>query len=365
MTSPTAQEATVMTTEAAVLEAVPVTTPAAERRESWHLMGGAYDLSGCQSVDDVLKRADLDWEVGLHPIHTYFQGEQVPVPGRHAAIREDKGIILGDVGKSFVPVQNRDLAEFGKALRNEADVDWDAGGHFKNSQRSFLSFKVPAGIMVAGQDEVESWVMVTNGHDGGAALRAQVIANRVSCTNQVNSLIRGAKMSYAIRHVGNVDDKVAEARKALGMVDQYMVEFEAIANRLADIDIDVSFFEDFVEELIPVDVEAGVRSVASRQRQRELLRRNWEATTTLDPDLKATGWGALNLVTEVVDHGNLDVRKSKQDKAERRFLSSLEGPGAALRHRAFDLLSAEVEAPGQIREAAKARRLLVAAAASR
>lgn len=350
-----------MTTPASLIEATPVTTPAAERRESWHLMGGAYDLSGCTTVDEVLNRAGLNWEAELHPIFTHFRDQIHPVPDRKAVLRSDNGLVLGDVGKSFVPVQNRELVEFGQALRGEANVDWDAGGSFKNSQRAFLSFRVPQGIVVAGEDEVDSWIMVTNGHDGGAALRATVIANRVSCTNQVNGLLRKANMSFSIRHVGAVDTKVDEARRALGLVSTYMTEFEVIANRLADIDVDVVFFEDFVEELIPIDGAAGVKTNAAKARQRELIRRNWEATTTLNPDLRNTGWGALNVVTEVIDHGNLDIRKSKQDKGERRFLSSLEGTGATLRNRAFDLLLGEAGEPGSLQERVAERRLAAAA----
>lgn len=352
-----------------ILEATPVTTPASQRRPGVLLMGGARDLSDLgpgASVDDVLVAADLDWAVDKRP--AFYQeddGTFHPMPKRFATVRRNapnQGLYLGDVGDSFAPVQNRLLVEFGDALRGEADTDWEVGGSLKGGAVPFLQFKVPAGILVGGQDQVDSHILLANGHDGSAALKACVIANRISCGNQVHGSFAGAQFKFSIRHVGVVEHKVEDARRALGLVVDYMHEFEVIANSLADLDVDLAFYEDFVAELVPMDPEAGIRTNAAKQRQRAALRSNWDATETLDDDLKATGWGALNLVTEVIDHGSLAVRKSKKgDAAERRFLSSMEGQGASLRQKAFDILLEEVEAPGALAVRKQAQRVLATA----
>lgn len=347
-----------------VIEATPVTSDPASRVENFRLMGGAVSLAGCKTVDDVLTRADLDWSADKYPVHTHFQGSEIPVPDRYAVVRSDKGVVLGDVGKAFVPVQNRDLVDFGSVLKTEADTDWDAGGSMKGSQVAFLSFKVPHSIVVAGSDQVDSYVLLSNGHNGSHALRGAVMPYRLTCSNQVAGAFRSAKMSFSFRHVGDMTSKVAEARAALGLVGNYMDEFEVIANSLADIDVDLTFYEDFVSELIVIDGEGGVRTNAAKARQRAALRQNWNASETLTPDLRNTGWGAFNLVTEVIDHGNLDVRKSKQDKGERRFLSSLEGPGATMRQRALDLLLTEVEVPGSTAQAVRDRKVLASVGGS-
>jgi phage/plasmid-like protein (TIGR03299 family) len=341
-----------------VTEAAPVTTPVAQRT---HLMGGAYDLSSAKSVDEALKLAGLDWEPTLVPVTAEFKGTKIDT-GHHAVLNDKTGKSLGVVGKRFVPVGNRELAEFGQAVVDEADVDWAVGGSIEGGSLPFLQFKLPHQILVGGVDPVDTWFLATNGHGGNAAMTATITPSRLSCGNQVRSS-RLKHANYRIRHSGNIDDKIVEAREVLGLSFRYMVEFEEIANQLADIDVDVTFFEDFVAELLPIDPDAGVRGTNSVNRQRATLRQNWKATETLDPDLKATGWGALNVVTEVIDHGNLAVRKSaSQSAGERRFKEVHFGSGAKLRDRAFDLLTSELETPGLIQANAAERRLVLASA---
>ena len=132
-------------------------------------------------------------------------------------------------------------------------------------------------------DPVDTWVMASNGHGGNAALTATLMPKRLFCGNQVQTgRLSGA--NYRIRHSGNIESKLEDARKVLGLAVGYMDEFEVIANRLVDIDVDTVFFEDFIEELLPIDADAGVRSARATARQRAAFRQNWNATTTLDPD---------------------------------------------------------------------------------
>jgi phage/plasmid-like protein (TIGR03299 family) len=346
----------------AVIESTPVTTPIASRKPRVALMGGAFDLSSCSTVDDVLHAADLDWGVEKHPVLADVNGKHLIVPDRFATVRTSPNgtdLALGVVGKAFTPFQNRGLVEFGDALRGEADTEWEIGGHLRGGRVPFLQFKVPAGVLIAGQDAVDSYVLLRNGHDGSAALSGCVVASRLACGNQVHGSFAGASFKFSIRHVGILEHKVEDARHALGLVSDYMAEFEAIANSLADIDVDLSFYEDFVAELVPSVEGAGIRTNAARDRQRVSLRRNWDETETLDDDLKATGWGVLNLVTEVIDHGSLGIRKSKKgDAHEKAFLSSMEGAGASLRQRAYDMLLEEAEAPGALAVRKQAREVL-------
>src|SRR5690606_35062277 len=119
----------------------------------------------------------------------------------------------------------------------------------------------------------------------------------------------------------------------------FMREFADMANRMAEVEMGMAEFEDFLTELVPLAADAGDRAKDTVARQRGEFRSNWKNTLTLDPDLKGTRWGALNVVAEVIDHGNLDIRKSKVAPAERRVRSVHFGAGAALRERAYGLLA--------------------------
>lgn len=339
-----------------VVDEVAVTTPRAQRN---NLMGGANDLSSAKNLDEALVLAGLDWEPTLRPLSTEWNGKPLPT-GHNAVQRDDNGVVLGVVGEKWQPVGNRELGEFGQALVDEADIPWEVGGELGDGKMTFLQFKLPHTVTVAGMDPVDTWVMASNGHGGNAALTATLMPKRLFCGNQVQSgRLQGAH--YRIRHSGNIASKLEDARAVLGLSVGYMNEFEVIANRLAEIDVDTAFFEDFIDELLPIDAGAGVRSAASTTRQRGQFRQNWVATETLDPELKLTGWGALNVVTEVIDHGTIAVRKSSLGADERRFRSVMSGAGAKLRERAFDLLLDEADSPFIVAKAGE-RRLALAGA---
>lgn len=323
----------------------PVVTPVQQRR----LMGAAYDLSGATSVDEARALAGLAWEPEHRPLYVDLpdaMGGLALVEKERAVVRSDNGEMFGVVGREHKLLSNADFFDFADVLLGQADTTWaDAqpfGGALGSGKQPFLAFRLGEGVQVAGVDAVDNCVLLSNGHVGNTAFTVTVLPIRLKCSNVVTAALRGGRkgrnlFTYSVQHSGDLATKVAQAREALDMTSAYMREFASIADRLADIDFSVSDFGDFVNELIPVAEGAGERAVKTAETQRAAFRLNWN-TETLSDELRNTAWGALNVVTEVIDHGNLDVRKSKIAPAERRLRAVHFGTGAALRNRAYALL---------------------------
>lgn len=323
----------------------PQVTPADRRR----LMGKAYDLSGATSADEARILAGLDWEPEHRPLYVDLpdaMGGLALVEKERGVVRSDNGEMFGVVGREHKLLGNGEFFDFADVLLGQADTTWaDAnpfGGALGNGKQPFLAFALGEGVQVGGVDAVDTHVLLSNGHVGNTAFTVTVLPIRLKCSNVVTAALKNGRkggnlFTYSVQHSGDLTSKVAEAQAALNMTSAYMREFAAIADRLADIDFSVRDFGDFVEQLVPIADGAGDRAKKTAEEQRAAFRLNWN-TDTLTDDLRHTAWGALNVVTEVIDHGNLDVRKSKVDPAERRLRAVHFGTGARLRDRAYSLL---------------------------
>lgn len=310
-----------------------------------HLMGGAFDLSGATNADEARAAAGLDWEAVHTPLFRSVASEPLPVlvEKERGVQRDDNEEFFGVVGREHQLLSNEEFFDFADVLLTEADTSWveaaPVGGALGGGRQPFLCLQLGEGLQIAGVDALNTSILLANGHVGNAAFRGIVNPLRVRCGNVVRASLRKLGIaSFSIQHSGNMAEKMAEARKGLAITSKYMTEFAAMANRLADIDFDLSAFGDFVAELLPIADDAGDRAKKTNAEQRGTLRLNWLNTTTLTDDLKNTAWGALNIVTETLDHGDMAVRKSKVPVAERRMQSIQFGSGAAMRDRAYGLL---------------------------
>jgi phage/plasmid-like protein (TIGR03299 family) len=330
-----------------ILESVPATTAPEQRR----LMGSAYDLSAATTADEARVLAGLDWEPVHRPLYVDMpdDGGLALVDRERAVVRSDSGEMFGVVGREHKLLTNAEFFDFADTLLSAADTTWEAsqpfGGSRGGGKAPFLVFQLGEGVTVAGVDAVNSAVLLNNGHVGNTAFVSTVLPIRMRCSNVVTAALRAGRkgqnvFTHTIQHSGDLAEKVREAHAILNLQSAYMREFADLADRMAAVDFGLSEFNDLLTELVPVAEDAGDRAKATAETQRAAFRQNWRDTLTLDGDLKSTAWGALNVITEVIDHGNLDVRKSKVPAAERRLQSVHFGAGARLRERAYSLLGA-------------------------
>lgn len=326
-----------------------MTTATTIRPLGRRLMGGAYDLSGVENAEDARIAAGLDWEAIHVPLYAEYPenlgGGLSLMPKERAVVRDDTGEKFGVVGGEHKLLSNADFFDFADVLLREADTSWveadPVGGALSGGKQPFLCLQLGDGVQVAGKDAVNCSILLSDGKVGNSSFLGIVNPLRVGCGNQVRAAL--AKLGigqFTIQHSGDMAEKMVQARKGLAITSKYMREFADMANRMADIDFDLSDFSDFVAELLPISDDAGDRAKKTNAEQRGTMRLNWLNTTTIDADLKSTAWGAFNVVTETLDHGTLGVRKSTLAPAERRMMRTQFGADAKLRDRAARILVA-------------------------
>lgn len=322
----------------------------------WHGLG--VELQGVATAAEMIKAAGLDWRVNLHPLRTVGG---IEVPEHFAVIREDRKSSLGVVGKMFRPVQNVEAFDFFDAVVGDGQAVYHTAGSLGIGEKVWVLAKLPGELTPVEGDRVEKFLLLTNGHDGGFALRALFTPVRVVCQNTLNLALGQVwdanttgglsmkpkegkeKEGVAIRHVGDMKAKMEEARRILGLATRYYDALGQTFSRLAGFKISVKQASAVLDCLFPIKEterttrDSMVGNAGIQQKVRGFMEKG--AGTEI-AGVRGTGWGLYNAVTEYVDHGRTTTGKTELEKTANRLESQWFGSGAKVKQQALDQIVA-------------------------
>ena len=264
-----------------------------DRNKAWDGLG--TKVEGAANSADALRLAGLDWTVEQRPV--FMRGWQTPIPNYKANVRNTDSKVLGIVTDRYQIVQNTDAFAFTDALIG-GDVRYETAGSLKGGKRVWLLAKMPM-AKVAG-DDVEPYLCFSNTHDGSGSVKICVTPIRVWCQNTLNLALRTAKRSWATKHVGNLEDKLYEARVTLELADRYMLQLDEQAQRLANVTVTDEKLMKLLEEMFPCKEDA-----TDRQKNTVKTAKDEFMICYFMPDLakfRGTAWGVVNAMADMVDH---------------------------------------------------------------
>ncbi len=309
----------------------------------WHInetRDRSNELADLVTGDEMLVAAGLDWNVDQRNI--YIPGNDggfVQSPGWVANVRATDDTTLGIVRPAYKVLQNKTLAEFGEALVDSGAANFETGGSLRNGQIVFLSMELPKGIKVEGDDSAHNvYLLLKNGHTGmgGGKLDVVITITRAVCMNTVSAGVAGAMQRFSLSHRSNLDGRLAEARRALALTFEYEEAFSLAASQLARKPLVERQVEAILTELFPFveDIKPG----KFEQTTFAKVYANWKTSDTIAPDMRGTGWGVYNAITEYFDHlANFNGGK-RTNPLDARAESIIMGEVAKTKDRAFDLL---------------------------
>jgi phage/plasmid-like protein (TIGR03299 family) len=294
-----------------LLESVNGETAFASFREpAWHGLGEVFTEE--VSTAQMLKKAKLNnWDVRL---------EDVEIPNQFSSdknysfvVRDNPFIlgnkdVLGVVGERYVPLQNEDLFDFADNLLDNGGR-WETAGSIKGGRVVFGALALeretvldPNGV----SDKINTYLLVNTSHDGSIAIQASITPVRVVCANTLNLALgnrgRGGsvKQSFKIRHTQTAQGKVAVAREALGLANQYMDEFDKMASAMIETEITKAQFDKIVELAYPMPKDDAKKvSLTKHANKIDLI--NDIYVGDFNNTISGTAWGALNALTERLD----------------------------------------------------------------
>ena len=306
-------------------------------RPAWHNLGQV--MPEYLSWDDAL--AVVDYEVECRGAFYAAKGGMQSAPGQVVVGRWQNGIErpLALVGDGYEPVQNRDAFAVCRLLGRI-----DTAGTLADGRRAWMLVHLESESFSIGkpEDQIETYVLVSNAHDGKQAVRMALTTIRVVCANTEGAAISQAKNSkksyFAIPHTGNALPEVERVSKILiaakAGVSATRDAFELIASRK----LDGARRAEIIERLFgwaeaDRDKEISERVKENRAETLKLIQSFLDLDPLADP---STGWGTFNALTAWSDHG----RTCRDDAT--RFESAHFGAGARFKARALKEIVAAV-----------------------
>lgn len=298
----------------------------------WHRLGTHLDEPA--TAEEAIQAAGLNYDVELSSLQTV---NGLPVPRKVAVVRSDTQRVLGVVGNTYRPVQNRDCFSFLDAVVAEGEVLYHTAGALGRGERVWMLAKLPAQIRVLNSDDItDQYLLLTNSHDGSSSLRVFFTPIRVVCANTLAVAQRqGQGQGISVIHKGDLSSKVRQAQRVLGLAEQFFAGVGEQIERFARHSPSQDQLDRYFEQVLP-DPLAGP-STRIRNIRREFHRLFEEGIGHDQIGIRHTTWTALNAVTEYVDHYRSTRGRSASERNEKRLESAWFGSGAKIKERAWEL----------------------------
>jgi phage/plasmid-like protein (TIGR03299 family) len=313
------------------------------RQRAWHGLGNGIP-EGLNAVE-AFEQEGIDWETEMAPIQCLATSGIISIPKHFAHIRKDTGDLLGMVTDEYKPFENIDLARLADSLAGaDKAVSVETVGTLYAGRRVFVLVKLPHEIRVGknGEDVMEQYVLVANGHGGFAVTACYPTSIRVVCANTLRWSERDVLKGIRFRHTGDFDSKVAQAKLALGTAMEESLKFEERVKALYGTKLSkgqmLHFLETTFDDIFGKrDSEAPADFLEKYDAKRTEILAQWyanldDAQQRID-GIGGTAWSAYNAVSMYSDHQRGRFRGI--DESDARVAANLFGVAHREKSKAF------------------------------
>ncbi|XHR94269.1 DUF932 domain-containing protein [Mucilaginibacter sp. UC70_90] len=302
------------------------------KEKAWHGLGQI--VQEYPTSAQAMEFAGLNFEVEKRKLFTYDninqQGDpdqdiiipEVEVDNYFATVRTDTDTVLGVVGKDYHIVQNVEAFSFFDAIVGGGEgIFYETAGALGNGERIFITATLPDYIRVGKDDVIGKYLFLTTSHDGTGSITAAFTPTRIVCNNTLNIALRNCSNVINIRHTQSAQEKLKEAHKIMGMVNQLTPMLEGIYNSWTKVRIKDHELKRLIELALCPNKEVYDKLIHGKLDETSTAFKNmcddaFEYAMVNDTQLtnatKGTVYGAFNSVTGYFQN----VRNYKDDNAK-------------------------------------------------
>lgn len=276
------------------------------REPAWHGLG--YVAQEEHTPHEMLKIAKLaDWDVRamdltdlLPPSLDTKMNKKVIIRNNPYHDATDELSVpfnaLGVVGGNYEIAQNEELADFLDLLGARGET----AGSINNGTTVFMTAALERDIVIdedGANDTIKNYFMLATSHDGSSKLTGGVTPVRVVCANTLQVARRGMTPTIQIRHSKSLQDRLADAKKAMDLQVKYTEQFAQVATDLYQVSVNDAEFQKIVELAFPAPDKDAKKAQLTRWDNKVMdLRTLWNGPT--QENIAKTGWAAFNALTE-------------------------------------------------------------------
>ena len=267
----------------------------------WHGLGTKLD--GPMTAEEAIKAAKLDYTVTKEQL---FLADGTPAPA-FATVASDTKALLGVVGGKYTPLQNRDAFPFFDIIVGEGKARYETAGALGNGERIWLLAKMPEVIEAVKGDAIETFVLLSNSHDGSSSVEARYTSIRVVCQNTLNMATGSRnKAVVSIRHTESVQSRLQQAAILLNGYQSHLAQFSDVMKKLAKVRINDEMIEAFeiamFGDISEVPDGRGRTILSTKLSEFEHLLVKGRGTEI--PGVVGTAYGLVNAYTEWSDYAS-------------------------------------------------------------
>ena len=297
----------------------------------WHGLG--TELQPGATVEEILAAAGLNWEVGLYPAASVFEGEVITTD-HFSLIRKDNKQVLDVVPQGWNPLQNSDAFDFFTRLTAEGSASMNTAGSIRDGEIVWGLAKMGETVDIVKGDPTESYLLLTNNHRYGKSISILLTPIRVVCMNTLTAALQGAAQKAVVKFAHNATFDPDLAHQALALASDRFMAYTERAKFLTTKKAEDEAFRRFLMQVFPAGGEAGKNNVPSLPATKAYEARESQPGAEFGA---GTWWNAYNAVSYVTDH-------VLGQTLESRLNSAWYGPNAEKKRKAFDLALEYAEA---------------------
>lgn len=313
---------------------------------AWHNLGVTLDY--VPNSEQMIKAAGLDWKVEMLPLQSHcgkpcgeFVGEDFK--GKHGTFRQDNGYFLGAVSDAYSVVQNHEPFAFLDGLLQDGIMKYESAFALRGGRQIVVLARIP-GVAdeIADGDASYRYICFTTSHDGTARMHIIPTAVRVVCANTLRVAL-GNSHDIGYNHVGNMQAKMNEAHKMISQINAEFDGFRDHSRQLAKIPYNTEMYKAIMSELFPAPLpdESGMiskKAVTHYNKRLAAIEANLHNPRNALPSIDGTVWSLYNAISEYNIHGRR-YNGSEREKAENRFIQTVDGRQAESNEQAFAVCS--------------------------
>jgi phage/plasmid-like protein (TIGR03299 family) len=291
----------------------------------WHGLGS--QLPAGADIETWRTAAGLAWDVAETEVLFLDRGETRPFPDTKILLRSDTRAPLSVVSKWYNTVQPGEVLGFFDDLVKAGGFELETAGALRGGKRIWALARVGEEAKIVDGDMIKPYLLLATSYDASMCTTAQFTSVRVVCNNTLSAAIGNGEQKVKIPHLSKFDAKAVRNQLTIAVSswDDFLIQ----ARRMAATPLDAQAADAYLMDVFKVDVETleapeKTRKSKAYKRILELFDGSAVGSEIVGQSL----WGAVNAVTEYVDHDRGKQRETALDAA-------WFGEGANLKDRAF------------------------------
>ena len=275
----------------------------------WGNLGAQFEsVEDIESSADIIRTADLDWEVGATKMYTELHRD---VFNYHAIYRTDDNVVIGVVNKSNpILIQNRDSFNLvNHLIGNQLSVE--TAGHLSGNQYVFGCFKLQDSWKLM-DDDIDEYIVILNDHlqvDGKITILYTPI--RVVCLNSLQQAMNSRFAKFRVPLVvNNISQNMTIGTDVMDTLKASRHNLSAKSDKLYRIKIDSDRLDKILDLAFPfLEGEGHEQSNMSAEISRETFKSECLERDDLQ-NYRGTGYQIFQAMTDFSQHYFRDVTKA-------------------------------------------------------